>query len=44
MEKRLRVVNYMKRQYKVADSLKIQNTEGKIVYGGGGIVPDILFL
>jgi carboxyl-terminal processing protease len=34
---------YEKDSIKVADSLKFK-TPGKIVYGGGGIVPDILFL
>jgi hypothetical protein len=39
----LRVVNYMKDSIKVADSLKFKTPKGKL-YGGGGIVPDILFL
>ena len=32
---------YTKDSIKVADSLKFKTPKGKIVYGGGGIVPDI---
>jgi carboxyl-terminal processing protease len=32
---------YVKDSIKVADSLKFKTPKGKIVYGGGGIVPDI---
>ena len=32
---------YEKDSIKVADSLKFKTPKGKIVYGGGGIVPDI---
>lgn len=32
---------YAKDSIKVADSLKFKTPKGKIVYGGGGIVPDI---
>lgn len=32
---------YTKDSIKVADSLKFKTPKGKIVYGGGGIVPDV---
>lgn len=32
---------YAKNKIKVADSLKFKTKKGRIVYGGGGIVPDI---
>ncbi|MBK0371096.1 S41 family peptidase [Flavobacterium agrisoli] len=32
---------YVKDSIKVADSLKFKTPKGKIVYGGGGIVPDV---
>jgi carboxyl-terminal processing protease len=32
---------YAKDKIKVADSLKFKTKKGRIVYGGGGIVPDI---
>lgn len=32
---------YMKDSIKIADSLQFKTPKGKIVYGGGGIVPDI---
>ena len=32
---------YEKRKIKIADSLKFKTKKGRIVYGGGGIVPDI---
>lgn len=32
---------YEKDQMKIADSLKFKTPAGKIVYGGGGIVPDV---
>lgn len=32
---------YAKDSIKVADSLKFKTSKGKIVYGGGGIVPDV---
>lgn len=32
---------YAKDSIKVADSLKFKTPKGKIVYGGGGIVPDV---
>ena len=32
---------YVKDKIKVADSLKFKTKKGRIVYGGGGIVPDI---
>jgi carboxyl-terminal processing protease len=32
---------YAKNKIKVADSLKFKTKKGRIVYGGGGIVPDV---
>jgi carboxyl-terminal processing protease len=32
---------YMKDKIKIADSLKFKTKKGRIVYGGGGIVPDV---
>lgn len=32
---------YAKDSIKIADSLKYKTTKGRIVYGGGGIVPDV---
>lgn len=32
---------YEKDKIKIADSLKFKTTKGRIVYGGGGIVPDV---
>lgn len=43
-ESELRFINgelYVKDSIKVADSLKFKTPKGRIVYGGGGIVPDI---
>jgi carboxyl-terminal processing protease len=43
-ESEIRFLNgelYEKDSIKVADSLKFKTPKGKIVYGGGGIVPDI---
>jgi hypothetical protein len=34
--------SYMKKSIKVVDSLKFKTQKEKIVYGGGGIVPDVL--